>query len=199
VLGAVGLAYAAAIPLGALAAAFRRRRVNVVIMLAVLCAYATPTAVVAVVARRAGGDGVLAAAAVLALALMAAPTAQLRAAVASALNADATRAAVARGASPARALVVHALRSALLPVGTLATREGPMALGGAFVVERVFHLRGVGEATISAVGRHDTGWLMAISIVAALIAALVAVAGDLTAIVIDPRLGPPILARRGRS
>jgi peptide/nickel transport system permease protein len=46
------------------------------------------------------------------------------------------------------------------------------------------------------VQQRDTGWLMAISLIAALVAAMLVVAGDLAAIVIDPRLGPAILARR---
>ena len=148
--------------------------------------------------RRAGGGGVIGAVAVLALALVAAPTAQQSASLSLALSAEHVRAALARGAGPARAVLVHALRQALLPVGTLATLEGPMALGGAFVVEHVFSLHGLGEATILAVQQRDIPWLMAISLVAALVAALVVVAGDLAAIVIDPRLGPAILARRGR-
>ncbi len=73
-----------------------------------------------------------------------------------------------------------------------------MALGGAFVVERVFSLHGLGEATIAAVQQRDTSWLMAISMIAALIATLVMVAGDLVLVVIDPRLRPAILARGGR-
>jgi len=199
VLGALALAYSAAVPLGAIAAVGKRLRLNVAVMLAVLFAYALPTAVIAVLARRAGGSGSFAAMTVLAIGLLAAPTAQARAGMTEALTSDAVRAAMARGASPARTVIVHALRIALLPVGTLATREGPMALGGAFVVERVFNLRGVGEATIAAVSHHDTAWLMAIAMVAALIAAFVAVAGDVAAVVIDPRLRAPILARRGRS
>jgi ABC-type dipeptide/oligopeptide/nickel transport system permease component len=198
VLGAIVLAYLVAVPLGVLAAALRGQRVNVAVMLAVLTLYATPTAALATLVRRAGGGGSLAAMAVLALALVAAPTAQQSASISLSLTSDPVRAAWARGASPARALVVHALRSALLPVGTLATLEGPMALGGAFVVERVFSLHGIGEITILAVQQRDTGWLMAISMLAALVAALVVVAGDLAAMMIDPRLGPAILARRGR-
>ncbi len=198
VLGAILLAYAVAVPLGALAAAYRGQRVNVAVMLTVLALYATPSAAVAVLVRRAGGGGVLASVGVLALALVAAPTAQQSASLSLAISADHVRAATARGASRARAVFVHALRNALLPVGTLATMEGPMALGGAFVVEHVFGLHGLGEATIVAVQQRDTGWLMAISMIAALIAALVVVAGDLAAIAIDPRLGPAVLARRSR-
>jgi peptide/nickel transport system permease protein len=81
---------------------------------------------------------------VLGLGLVAAPTAQQSASLSLALSADHVRAARARGAGRVRAVFVHALRNALLPVGTLATLEGPMALGGAFVVERVFALHGVG-------------------------------------------------------
>ncbi len=198
VLGAILLAYAVAVPLGALAAAYRGHRVNVAVMLTVLALYAAPSAAVAVVVRRAGGSGVLASVFVLALALVAAPTAQQSASLSLAISADYVRAATARGASRARAVFVHALRNALLPVGTLATMEGPMALGGAFVVERVFNLHGLGEATIVAVQQRDTGWLMAISMIAALIAALVVVAGDVAAAAIDPRLGPTIVARRSR-
>jgi ABC-type dipeptide/oligopeptide/nickel transport system permease component len=106
---------------------------------------------------------------------------------------------MARGAGRTRAALIHGLRNALLPVATLATLEGPMALGGAFVVERVFSLHGVGEATILAVQQRDTGWLMAISMVAALIAAILVVLADIVCVVIDPRLLPAILARRGRA
>jgi ABC-type dipeptide/oligopeptide/nickel transport system permease component len=132
------------------------------------------------------------------LALLAAPTAQQNAAISLALSSEYVRAAVARGAGRTRVVFVHAFRNAFLPVGTLATTEGPMALGGAFVVERVFSLHGVGEATVVAVQGRDTGWLMAISMIAALIAAIVVVAGDLAMAVIDPRLRPIILERRGR-
>jgi ABC-type dipeptide/oligopeptide/nickel transport system permease component len=172
--------------------------VNVAVMLAILALYAVPAAAIAEVVRRAGGGGELAAAGVLGLALLAAPTAQQNAAISLALSSEYVRAAVARGAGRTRVVFVHAFRNAFLPVGTLATTEGPMALGGAFVVERVFSLHGVGEATVVAVQGRDTGWLMAISMIAALIAALVVVAGDLAMAVIDPRLRPLILARRGR-
>jgi ABC-type dipeptide/oligopeptide/nickel transport system permease component len=199
VLGAISLAYVIAIPAGAIAALYRGRRVNVGVMLAVLALYVTPTAAIAVLARRAGGGGAALAIVVLALALVAAPTAQQSASLSLAISSDYVRAAVARGAGRTRAVLIHGLRNALLPVATLATLEGPMALGGAFVVERVFSLHGVGEATILAVQQRDTGWLMAISMVAALIAAILVVLADLVCIVIDPRLLPAILARRGRA
>lgn len=199
VFGAIALAYAIAVPLGALGAAFRGGRVDIALMLAALAFYATPTAVIAVMARGATGGGrILTAILVLAPALVAAPAVQQRAALSLTLSQDYVRAATARGAGRARAVLVHGLRNALMPVATLATLEGPMALGGAFVVERVFALRGVGELTMLAVQQRDIAWLMAISMSAALIAAVFVVAADLAYIAIDPRLRGAILGRKGQ-
>jgi ABC-type dipeptide/oligopeptide/nickel transport system permease component len=198
VFGAIGLAYTLAIPLGAVGAMLRGRRVDVVLTLAVLALYATPTAVLAVLARGVAGGSALAAIAILAPALVAAPAAQQRSALGLALSQDYVRAAMARGASRPRAVLVHALRNALFPVATLATLEGPMALGGAFVVERVLHLRGIGELTMLAVQERDIAWLMAISMSAALIAAVFVVAADLAYIAVDPRIAAAVVGRKGR-
>jgi ABC-type dipeptide/oligopeptide/nickel transport system permease component len=202
VFGAIALAYALAIPLGALSAASRGRKTDLAIACAVLALAVIPTAVVAViVAARSGApaSGLLVPAAVLALALIAAPTRQQRSALATVLSHDLVRAALARGASRARAVVVHGLRNALLPVVTLAVLEPPMALGGAFVVEHVFGLHGLGEATILAVQARDTNWLMALSIFTAFIAALGVIATDLAYVLIDPRLAAFVVSRRRRA
>jgi ABC-type dipeptide/oligopeptide/nickel transport system permease component len=94
---------------------------------------------------------------------------------------------------------VHGLRNALLPVVTLAVLEPPLALGGAFVIEHVFGLHGLGEATILAVRARDTNWLMALSIFTAAIAALGVIATDLAYVLIDPRLAHAVLSRRRRA
>lgn len=201
VFGAIALAYALAIPLGAISAASRGRKTDLMIACLVLGLAVLPTAVLAVLAApRAGqGGGLLLPTAVLALALVAAPTRQQRSALATALTQDVVRAALARGASRSRAIVVHGLRNALLPVFTLAVLEPPLALGGAFVVEHVFGLHGLGEATILAVQARDTNWLMALSIGAAGIASLGVTATDLAYVLIDPRLASSVLSRRRRA
>lgn len=200
VFGAIGLAYAVAVPLGAFSAAVQRSRKDLLIASTVLTFYAVPTAVIAVLARAlfgADGQRLLAAIVTLALALVAAATGQQRSALASVLSLDHVGAARARGAGRARAVLIHGLRNALLPVVTLAALEGPMALSGAFVVERVFGLRGVGEATILAVQQRDIAWLMALSIVSAAAAALLVMATDAIYGLVDHRLDPTTLARRG--
>jgi ABC-type dipeptide/oligopeptide/nickel transport system permease component len=199
VFGAIALAYTLAVPLGAIGALTRGRRIDNVLMLGVLLLYATPTAVIAMMARGLAGGKALAAIAILAPALVAAPTAQQRSALLLAMSQDYVRAAVARGSSERRAVLVHGLRNALVPIATLATLEGPMALGGAFVVERVLSLRGIGELTMLAVQQRDIAWLMAISMSAALIAAVFVVFADLAVGAVDPRLASAVLGRKGRA
>lgn len=199
VFGAIALAYTIAVPIGAISAARRGRRVDLVLTLSVLALYATPTAVLAVLARGIAGGRAPLAMLILAPALIAAPAAQQRSSLGLALSQDYVRAAIARGASTTRAVLVHGLRNALLPVATLATLEGPMALGGAFVVERVLSLRGVGELTILAVQKRDIAWLMAISMSASLIAAVFVVAADLAYVAVDPRLDAAVLGKKGRA
>lgn len=200
VFGALALAYAVAVPLGVVAAVRRGRRVDLGIACAVLGVYAVPTAVLAVLARGLFGiEGHKLSAAVitLALSLVAAAAAQQRSAVATVIAKDHVTAAIARGAGRVRAVIVHALRNALLPVVTLAALEGPMALGGAFVVERVFGLPGLGEATIEAVQQRDTAWLMALSISAAALSGLFVLFTDVAYTLIDHRLEPLILTDKG--
>ena len=145
----------------------------------------------------AGSAGIFGAAVTLSLALIAAPTGQQRSALAATLTTDYVVAARARGATLTRAALVHGLRNALLPVLTLAALEGPMALGGAFVAERVFDLPGLGEATIAAVRERDTGWLMALSISAAGMAAVFVLLSDVGGALVDHRLGAASVARKG--
>ncbi|WP_437959279.1 ABC transporter permease subunit [Sorangium sp. So ce119] len=201
VFGAIALAYAVAVPLGALSAASRGRRSDSAIAAAVLTLAVLPTAVVAVAAAllSGGARSLLLPTCLIALSLIAAPTRQQRAALVAVLTQDFIRAARARGAGAARVIAVHGLRNAVLPVVTLAVLEPPMALGGAFVVERVFELHGLGELTLLAVQARDVSWLMAISIGAAGIAALGVIATDLAYVLVDPRLGPAVLSRRGEA
>ena len=199
VFAAIALAYAAAIPLGAISAARRGHRLELVIACVVLGFYVVPTAVVAVILRRlfgADSAGIFAAALTLSFALIAAPTGQQRGALAATLTTDYVVAARARGATMTRAALVHGLRNALLPVLTLAALEAPMALGGAFVAERVFNLHGLGEATIEAVRSRDTGWLMALSIASAALAAIFVILSDLLGSFLDVRLGPAMMNRK---
>jgi ABC-type dipeptide/oligopeptide/nickel transport system permease component len=195
--GAIALAYLLAIPLGALSAAFHGRRLDLAIAAIVLGAYAIPSAVIAVAVATLASTygGLLLPTLVLALGLVAAPTRHQRSSLLTVLSRDYMRAAVARGAGPVRVIAVHGLRNAILPVLTLAALEPPLALGGAFVVERVFHLHGLGEATIRAVQDRDVSFLMAISLVAAAMVAALVIVTDLVSVALDRRLEQAVLTR----
>lgn len=197
VYGAIGLAYFLAFLIGFAGAASGSRRRDAAVAFVLLALYAIPTAVFATFAVRLElQTGLLLPTVVLALGLLASPTRQVRAALASVFAQEHVRASLARGASTSRALFVHALPTALLPFFTLATLEAPMALGGAFVVERVFGLDGLGQATIAAVHARDTSWLMAVSILTAATAAFGVIFTDLAHIMLDRRLIPGVLQER---
>ena len=189
VFGAIFIAYAVGVLLGVVSAVSRGRSLDLVTATTVLAAHSVPTALVAVAVSRLCGPTthLLLPTLVVALGLVAAPTRHQRAALAATLSSDFVRAAVARGAGRWRAVVVHGLRSSLVPVITLATLEPPMALGAAFVVEHVFGLRGLGALTIEAVTTRDTGYLMALSVVLAGIASVAVVITDVAHGLVDPR------------
>lgn len=188
--GAIFLAYGLAIPVGAVAALYRNRRIDLALALVVLVAYVVPTAVLSVlVTGLVAPDGsLLAPTLVLAVALVAAPTRAQRSALLDVLGQDYVRTALAKGAGRYRVVFRHGLRNALAPVVTLAALEPPMALGGAFVVEQVFGLHGLGEVTMVAVEARDIAWLMALSLFAAASAALFVVLTDVAYALLDPRL-----------
>lgn len=197
--GAIALAYAVAVPLGVLSASRRGRRTDFVLACVVLGLHCIPTAALAVLLGRglSGGLALAVSILVLAMALVAAPTRQGRSAIATVLSSEHVRTARARGAGRARSLFVHALPSALVPLVTMAAREAPMALGGAFAIEHVLGLRGLGEATLVAVRDGDASWLMAMALFAAGFAALGMIATDLAHAVVDPRVVPALAARKG--
>lgn len=199
-LSAIVLAYALAIPLGVLSAVRRRSRAGFAIGWGVLGLFAIPVAVAATVVVRLGltATALVVPTLVLAAGLLAAPTHHFRSALITALSEDYARAAVARGASPIGVARTHALRSALVIGVTLAALEPPLALGGAFVIERVFDLEGLGAATLRAVETRDIAWLMAVSLILAVIAAVGVILTDLAHAAADPRVGPALLGRRRR-
>ncbi len=104
------------------------------------------------------------------------------------LGEDYIRTARAKGASPARVLVVHGLRNALMPVATVAALELGTLVGGAVVTERLFRWPGVGQMAVEALLNRDApvifGTVLFTS--AAVVAATVVL--DLSVGLLDPRL-----------
>ena len=200
--------YAIAVPLGALAAWWRGRPVDVTLAIVLFAMYSLPTFWAAQLlahtyAPSHGGGAaqpidlshagtffarLSAPIAALMLGSLATLSRYQRAAVLETIRLDYVRTAKAKGASALRQVVVHALRNAMLPVVTLAGLQFPALLGGAFVVEEVFAVPGLGYETMRAVEAHDASWLVAVALVTALITTTALIASDVAYGMLDPRV-----------
>jgi ABC-type dipeptide/oligopeptide/nickel transport system permease component len=120
-----------------------------------------------------------------------------RAALLEVLRQDYIRTARAKGVPGYRVLIVHALRNALMPVVTLAGLQLPTSFGGAFVVEEVFRLPGMGYETLRAVEAHDAAWLTTVLLVLSVVAMMGLILTDVAAGALDPRVRDVMLARAG--
>jgi peptide/nickel transport system permease protein len=101
---------------------------------------------------------------------------------------DYVRTARALGASPRRALLVHALRNALVPIATLATLELGTLVGGAVVTERIFRWPGVGQLAVSALLDRDAPVVFGTVLFTSSAVVVATLLVDVAAGILDPRL-----------
>jgi peptide/nickel transport system permease protein len=125
---------------------------------------------------------------VLAFVLVAQWSRYTRSALLEILTQDYMRTARANGLGPARVLLGHGLRAALVPLITLAGLQVPLLVGGALVTETVFSWPGMGLLFVNALGTRDYPVLMAILMVGALFVVLGNLLADVLAALIDPRI-----------
>jgi peptide/nickel transport system permease protein len=111
-----------------------------------------------------------------------------RASMLEVLGSDYVRLARAKGLSPRRVLVRHALRTALIPLATVTALDIAALLGGAVVTERVFQWHGMGELLLDAISDRDTYAMLAWLLVSAVIVIVFNLAADLLYGVLDPRI-----------
>ncbi len=125
---------------------------------------------------------------VLAFVLVAQWSRYTRSAMLEILGQDYMRTARAKGLGPARVLLGHGLRAALVPLVTLAGLQLPLLIGGALVTETVFSWPGMGLLFVNALGTRDYPVLMALLMVGALFVVLGNLIADLLVAMIDPRI-----------
>lgn len=94
----------------------------------------------------------------------------------------------AKGLAPARVMVRHVLRNALIPVLTLLGLGLPALFSGAVFVEAVFAWPGVGRVLVEAVVARDYPVVLAATAVSALLVVAGNLLADALAAVADPRL-----------
>lgn len=111
-----------------------------------------------------------------------------RSAMLEVLGEDYIRSARARGLSPVRIVLVHALRNALIPVVTVLGLQTGTLLGGAVLTETLFSWPGIGKWLVDAIGRRDYPVVQNGILLIALLVILVNAAVDLLYGLINPRL-----------
>jgi dipeptide transport system permease protein len=104
------------------------------------------------------------------------------------LREDYMRTARAKGLAPARVVVIHGLRNALIPVVTVLGLQVGSLLGGAVLTETIFSWPGIGKWLIDAIGRRDYPVVQAGILISALIFIAVNLGVDLLYGVINPRI-----------
>lgn len=112
----------------------------------------------------------------------------VRGSLLDALSREYVRAALARGAGPGRALLLHALRNALLPALTWAGLHFAALLGGAVATEVVFAWPGLGRAMWTAIAQRDLPVVEGGVLLLAGVFVVVNLLVDLSYALVDPRL-----------
>lgn len=98
------------------------------------------------------------------------------------------RAAQAKGLSYRQAVWRHALRNAMLPLITVLTGVLPGLLVGSVVIERAFHIEGMGQQALAAVQNNEVHLVMALFTLTALLTLLGYFLADVLYAWFDPRV-----------
>jgi ABC-type dipeptide/oligopeptide/nickel transport system permease component len=104
------------------------------------------------------------------------------------LRQDYVRTAVAKGAGRPRVLMRHALRNALIPLVTVLGPSTAFVITGAFVVENVFRVPGIGFVTVQAIGTRDYPVIQGITLLLALAVVVMNLLTDIAYSALDPRI-----------
>lgn len=94
----------------------------------------------------------------------------------------------AKGASPARVMLRHILRNALVPILVLLGLSLPALFSGAVFVEAVFAWPGVGRVLVEAVHARDYPVVLAATTVSAVLVVVGNLVADGVAAFVDPRM-----------
>ncbi|HYM71755.1 MAG TPA: ABC transporter permease [Stellaceae bacterium] len=115
-------------------------------------------------------------------------TRYVRAAMRDALAQDHIRTARAKGASEARVIWHHALRSALVPIATIVALSFGGLVSGALVTETMFAYPGMGKLIFDAVMGNDYNLALAALLLATAVTMIANLAADLAYAWLDPRV-----------
>jgi peptide/nickel transport system permease protein len=104
------------------------------------------------------------------------------------LGEDYIRTARSKGISERRVLYRHAVRSAMTPVVSQLGIDIGALLGGVLVVEQVFSLQGLGQATVTSITQGDQPVVIGFVILASLFVVVANIIVDMSYALLDPRV-----------
>lgn len=115
-------------------------------------------------------------------------TSQIHSAISTAMQADYTRTARAKGLAEAAVIRKHALRNSLLPIITIVSDFLPALVTGTLIVETVFAVPGIGRLLLDAVLSRDYPVLTGIVLVIAAFRIAAYLLADMAYAWADPRI-----------
>ncbi len=104
------------------------------------------------------------------------------------LRQDYIRTAESKGLARGRIHYVHALRNALLPVVTVVGPALAFLVTGAFVVESLFAIPGIGFLGVQAIGQRDYPVIQGVTVLLTIAVVLMNLVTDLVYTLLDPRI-----------
>lgn len=135
-----------------------------------------------------GGVYLILPAVTLALQSAARLTRLVRASMLEVLGSDFVRTARSKGLRERVVLFIHAFRSAMIPVTTMAGLELAELVSGAFITETIFAWPGVGRLAVTAVYQRDFPVIQGVVLMSAVFFVLINFLVDLLYVLIDPRV-----------
>ena len=112
----------------------------------------------------------------------------MRASMLEVLKLDFIRTARAKGLTPRRLIVTHAIRNAMLPVVTLLGLQLGTVLGGSVVVEAVFSWPGIGSLMLDSVMSRNFPVVLGVLVLSSVVVLAANAAVDVIAMKLDPRI-----------
>ncbi|HEY5978943.1 MAG TPA: ABC transporter permease [Microlunatus sp.] len=104
------------------------------------------------------------------------------------LGSDFVRTARAKGLRQSRAVMKHALRTALIPTGTYFAFSVATLFTGATFMEIIFSFHGMGEYTVTTIQRQDVNGAVAAAAFSGVCVLFGAILADIMVAVLDPRV-----------
>lgn len=104
------------------------------------------------------------------------------------LTQDYIRTAKAKGLSPLKIIVKHALRNALMPVITVLGTLVASILTGSFVIEKIFAIPGMGKYFVESINQRDYPVIMGTTVFYSVILIIMLFLVDLAYGLLDPRI-----------